>query len=110
MLKSASADAATPESATLNGAPVLEVPRVLADCTDGRLELPLSAPSLPEAFAEMRSRWPLLATHVFEESGAIRPHVLVLYNGPVTRWMPDLAAVALRPGDRVQIVQAVSGG
>ena len=46
---------------------------------------------------------------MFEETGAVRPHVLVLHNGKATRWGADLST-ALSPGDRLQIIQAVSGG
>src|SRR5688500_130622 len=88
---------------------VLEVPRLLSDCTEGRTELAFSAGTIESAFGEIRRRWPTLATHVFEETGAVRPHVLVLHNGKATRWMPSLD-VPLRAGDRLQIVQAVSGG
>ena len=87
----------------------LEVPRLLSDCTDGETALQLWAGTLEEAFGEVRRRWPMLALHIFEESGALRPHVLVLYNGRATRWMPSLDT-PLREGDELQIVQAVSGG
>lgn len=87
----------------------LEVPRMLRDCTDGRSPVEIEADRLSAAFAAIRSRWPLLAAHVFMETGELRPHVLVLHNdrlvprapGP----QPELAA-----GDRLTIVQAVSGG
>ena len=39
----------------------------------------------------------------------LRQHVLLFYNDESTRWL-DTLDVPLRPGDRLEIVQAVSGG
>lgn len=88
---------------------MVEVPRLLRDCSDGRAELAIAAATLGAALDRMRADWPTLATHVFDETGAVRPHVLILHNGKATRWMPSLD-VPLRDGDRLQILQAVSGG
>ena len=87
----------------------LIVPRLLSDCTAGQTSLSLSAGTLEAAVAEIRRRWPTLGVLVFDESGAPRPHVLLLHNGRATRWQSG-PAVALREGDALEIVQAVSGG
>ncbi|HEY7471462.1 MAG TPA: MoaD/ThiS family protein [Gemmatimonadota bacterium] len=88
---------------------VLEVPRMLRDCTEGRPSVAIEADRLGAVREAIRSRWPLLATHVFAESGALRPHVLLLHNDRlVLRGPPD--DVRLDAGDRLTIVQAVSGG
>ena len=87
----------------------LEVPRILCDTTAGKREVKLEAATLEAALREIRSRWPLLGTHVFDESGAVRQHVLILHNGKLTKYLKSLD-IPLRAGDRVQIVQAVSGG
>lgn len=91
-------------------APVtLEVPRILRDCTAGHPRVEIEADGLDAARESIRSRWPLLATHVFTESGALRPHVLLLHNDRlVARDTPE--EVRLLAGDRLTIVQAVSGG
>lgn len=88
---------------------MLEVPAVLSDCTDGQVRLPIEAPTVADAFAFMRRQWPTLGTHVFDEAGNVRPHVLVLHNGRATRWGMDLSA-PLSSGDSLQVIQAVSGG
>jgi sulfur carrier protein ThiS len=87
----------------------LEVPRLLRDCTAGEPKVGLDAESLDGAFEAIRKGWPLLATHVFTESGELRPHVLVLHNDQLLSRepRPDLRLAA---GDRLAIVQAVSGG
>lgn len=87
----------------------LEIPRLLSDCTAGRTRLALDAERLDQAFTEIRRHWPTLGTHVFTEAGDLRPHVLLLHNDRLTRWMPGLD-VPLAVGDRLTILQAVSGG
>jgi hypothetical protein len=87
----------------------LEVPRMLRDCVEGRPSVGLEADRLDSVAQTIRARWPVLATHVFDEGGDLRPHVLLLYNDRMTRWMPRLD-VQLADGDRLAIVQAVSGG
>jgi len=87
----------------------LEVPRILRDCTDGSTPLDLEADRLDAVRGLVAERWPVLATHVWSESGALRPHVLLLHNDRLTQGV-DPREVALTDGDRLAIVQAVSGG
>lgn len=87
----------------------LEVPRILRDCTAGRAAVELDADRLDAAPEAIRRRWPVLATHLFTETGELRPHVLLLHNDRLTRRMPP-RDVPLAEGDRLTIVQAVSGG
>ncbi len=87
----------------------LEVPRMLRDCIDGRPAVEIETERLDTVADAIRRRWPVLATHVFTEAGDLRPHVLLLHNDRMTRWMPRLD-VPLADGDRLAIVQAVSGG
>ena len=83
----------------------LEVPRMLRDCIDGRSAVGIDVERLDTVAQAIRLRWPALAT----EAGDLRPHVLLLHNDRMTRWMPRLD-VRLADGDRLAIVQAVSGG
>jgi hypothetical protein len=86
----------------------LEVPRLLRDCTAGESRVDLDAVGIDGAFEAIRRSWPLLATHVFTEAGGLRPHVLILHNDRLLPWEgQELRLVA---GDRLTIVQAVSGG
>jgi hypothetical protein len=87
----------------------LEIPRVLRDCTGGRPSVEIEAGGLSAARAAIRSRWPLLATHVYTESGELRPHVLLLHNDRLVARDPA-TDVRMVTGDRLTIVQAVSGG
>lgn len=87
----------------------LEVPGILRDCTGGQAEIEFQADRLQDAVEAIREDWPLLATHVFTEAGEIRPHVLLLHNDQLKRRTTN-QDVPLANGDRLTIVQAVSGG
>lgn len=87
----------------------LEVPRILRESVDGRASLELDADRLDAARKAIRQQWPKLATHLFTDAGELRPHVLLLHNDRLTG--RDAAGGApLADGDRLEIVQAVSGG
>lgn len=87
----------------------LEVPRILRESVGGRASLELDADRLDVACEAIRREWPNLATHVFTEAGDIRPHVLLLHNDRLTRGDAE-GELRLAEGDRLEIVQAVSGG
>lgn len=69
----------------------------------------VDAQTLSDAVAQLRKLHPRLATHVFDDHGKQRRHVLMFLNDQDTRYLnpPD---PALQPGDRLTIVQAISGG
>lgn len=87
----------------------LTVPRILRESADGAPTLELDIDRLQAAREEIRRRWPALAIHVFTQEGELRPHVLLLHNDRLLRDLPS-DDVALAEGDRLEIVQAVSGG
>ena len=86
----------------------LEVPTLLAPLLGGQRRVPLEAETLAHALAVLRAH-PALGRHVFDETGALRQHVLVFHNDTSTRWLESLE-VPLRDGDAVVVMQAVSGG
>ena len=88
---------------------LVRVPGMLRDCTGGATEVRVPGATLGAALAALADTYPLLRVHVWDEAGALRPHVLIFYNGISTRRLPDLAR-PLAPGDQLRIVQAVSGG
>jgi sulfur-carrier protein len=87
----------------------VSVPTILRDCTGGRNPVTIEAGTLEEALDRLRSAYPLLRIHLYDENMQLRQHVLLFYNDESTRWL-DTLDVPLRPGDRLDIVQAVSGG
>ena len=87
----------------------LTVPGLLTDCVGGQRTVSLQAGTLAEAIRVMNDTFPKLAGHLYREDGRFRPHVLLFYNEDNVKVIPDLN-IKLRPGDRLQILQAVSGG
>ena len=55
------------------------------------------------------ARYPLLAVHLFDEERQLRDHVNLFHNDTNVKWLDDWG-VAVRPGDTLTILQAVSGG
>jgi len=69
-------------------------------------EVEATGATLGEVLADLERRYPGIRFRMVDEQDRIRAHVRFFVNGePVF----DLAQ-ALRPGDAVQIVQALSGG
>jgi molybdopterin converting factor small subunit len=87
----------------------VSVPTILRDCVGGNHTVSIGATTLAEALQRLRDTYPLLRIHLYDESEQLRPHVLLFYNGESTRWL-DTLDLPLRPGDRLEILQAVSGG
>lgn len=85
------------------------VPTILRDCTGGRNPITIEAETLAEALERLREAYPLLRVHLYDEAEQLRPHVLIFYNNESTRWLERLD-VPLQSGDRLEILQAVSGG
>ena len=87
----------------------VNLPTILRDSTGGRDTITVEAATLGEALARLREDYPLLRVHLYDEEQRLRPHVLIFYNGESTRWLENLD-VPLQRGDRLEILQAVSGG
>lgn len=87
----------------------ISIPSVLRDCTGGLNPVTLEATTLAEALQRLRDTYPLLRVHLYDEKEQLRPHVLIFYNQESTRWLEHLD-VPLKSGDRLEILQAVSGG
>jgi len=88
---------------------VVELPSMLAAAAGGERELPADGPTLRRALDDLFARHPALRVHLFDESGALRRHVLCFLNGRNTRWDETLDQ-PLAEGDRITVLQAVSGG
>ena len=72
-------------------------------------DLRVAGATLGEALDVLRSGHPALRVHLFDERGRTRPHVLIFHNEENVAWLDSLE-VPLRPGDRIHVLQAVSGG
>jgi molybdopterin converting factor small subunit len=80
----------------------------LLQASIGVATIAIDAATVREALAQMRAH-PKLGPLIFDEANTIRRHVLVFVNDTATKHLPSLD-VALAEGDRIAVVQAVSGG
>lgn len=87
----------------------VSVPGLLKECTGGKARFALEAATLAEALERLLEMYPLLKLHIYDENGAQRPHVLLYYNEENIHWLSTLD-IPLREGDRLTLLQAVSGG
>ena len=84
------------------------LPVMLGDSL-GTTRISVDARTLPEALEKAYQEKPALRFHLCEESGEFRVHVLCFVHGENTRDMKSME-VALKEGDEISIVQAISGG
>ena len=85
------------------------VPGLLADCLGGNRRGSVEAESIAGAIEAMVKKFPLLKPHIYDDTGAQRQHVLLFFNGENLAWIKDRNA-PVRDGDKLDVIQAVSGG
>lgn len=87
----------------------ISVPGLLRECMDGASRASLEADTAAEAVEVMLTTYPRLKVHLYDEDGRMREHVFLALNGASVKRRADLD-IPLRDGDRLDVVQAVSGG
>ncbi len=85
------------------------VPGLLADCVGGRRRVALEAATLAEALRRLLEEHPRLRPHLYDEAMRLRRHVLIFFNDDNVATIAD-REIPLKPGDRLLVLQAVSGG
>lgn len=83
-------------------------PRVLAPIVGSDLGGCIEVTDTSDLADALETRWPGLANHIFDSSGALRPHVLCFIDDESERLAGSPRPIA--DGARITIVQAVSGG
>jgi molybdopterin converting factor small subunit len=79
--------------------------RVLAPVVGDRLTLEVPGSTVGEVVAALLDELPQLRVHLFDQTGALRPHVLCVVDDEAVRMEdPDMAAAT------VEFLHAVSGG
>jgi molybdopterin converting factor small subunit len=86
----------------------VELPSMLASILGGVRRIEALGDTWPAALEDAFRSVPALRVHVYDETGALRRHVLCFVNDVNTRFGDS--PVRLRDGDRITILQAVSGG
>lgn len=87
----------------------VRVPALLRDCTNQQTRFALEATTLEDALTRLVREYPLLRRHLYDEAGQLRQHVLIFYNDDNIKWLAR-RDLPLKTGDRLSVVQAVSGG
>lgn len=87
----------------------VSIPPMLRDCAQGQTRFTVSAQTLDEGLRRLFETYPLLRVHVYDEAERLRRHVLIFFNGESVAWLDHLD-IPVRNGDRLTILQAVSGG
>jgi molybdopterin converting factor small subunit len=85
------------------------IPGLLRDFTNGEIEFAVSANTVGGALEAAIARHPLLRSHLADEHGHPRRHVNVFHNQDMVRDEAELDG-AVADGDRITILQSVSGG
>lgn len=85
------------------------IPSPLRDTTGGASTLSIDSPTVRAALQQLEKTHPALYTSICDETGAVRRHVNLFINNAHIRERDGLDS-ALRPGDVLTIMPAVSGG
>jgi molybdopterin converting factor small subunit len=81
------------------------IPTPLRSYTEGR-EVEANGATLGALLADLDRQYPGIRFRVIDEQNGMRPHMRFFVNGEQVMALNH----ALRPGDEVQLVQALSGG
>lgn len=82
------------------------IPRMLADLVDGDRRFDVEGATVRGVLDAVVARHPELGVHVFAEDGTLREHVSCFHNERSDR----TGQTKVNEGDRVVVLQAVSGG
>ncbi len=85
------------------------IPGLLRHAIGEATETVIDAATLSELIAKLKQKHPLLVPLLWDETGELRKHVLIFYNDTATRWL-DSKDQPLKDGDKVAVMQAISGG
>ena len=86
--------------------PTVRLPAVLDPATAGVRRVEVEGATLAEALEDLCRRVPTLRVHVFDDGGALRPHIVCIHAGASRRRLDT----PVGPQEEIVILQAVSGG
>ena len=87
----------------------VQLPRVLAELTACERRVVVAGGTVAEVLQDLVRRHPALGLHLFDDSGALRRHVLCFRNEVAVQSRAELAQ-PLSAGDRLTLVNSVAGG
>lgn len=86
--------------------PTVRFPRLLDAATGGRRRVEVPGETIGAVIDSVLAEMPGLKVHLFDHTGALRPHVLCFIDGRADRLSNPETPVA----GEVRFLQAVSGG
>lgn len=85
------------------------VPGLLAGFTGGRRSVTVEADTVAGSVDRLLAAHPALRPHLLDDAGRPRDHLRLFHEGTAVEW-EAAGAVEVAGGDRVVVLQAVSGG
>ena len=82
------------------------IPSPLFSYTSGQKQVDAAAESLAELLKKLDTRYPGMRHRIVDEQDCVRRHIRFFVNGELATRLDQ----ALKPGDEVMIVAALSGG
>ena len=87
----------------------IHLPRVLAELTACERSVSVTGHTVGEALHDLIRRCPPLALHLFDDTGALRRHILCFRNAVSIEARAQLDQ-SLTAGDSLTLVNSVAGG
>lgn len=88
---------------------LVRLPRVLADLTGCERKMWVSGSTVAQALDDLIRQHPALGLHLFDDTRALRRHVLCFRNEVAVQSRAELEQ-PLRDGDQLTLVNSVAGG
>lgn len=87
----------------------VQLPLVLTELIGCDRRISVRGGCVADALEDLVRRHPTLSTHLFDDTGALRRHVLCFRNDVAVEHRADLRE-RLQPGDRLTLMGSVAGG
>ena len=97
------------DAAEIDSQITVRLPRVLANLTGCEQEISVSGDTVAAALDDLIRQYPALGLHVFDDTGALRRHVLCFRNEVAVHSRAELDQL-LSVGDHLTLVNSVAGG
>ncbi|HEY8530676.1 MAG TPA: ubiquitin-like small modifier protein 1 [Limnochorda sp.] len=89
--------------------PRVIIPSLLQSVTDGTKEVIAPGETVAEALAALARQYPATQSRLFQEDGALRPHVNLFVNEEDIRFLRGLDT-PVGEDDEILIIPAMAGG
>lgn len=87
----------------------VHLPLALREEARGAASVEVACATVGEALDALCTAFPTLRRHIFDETGALRPHVNVFVNDAEARTREG-PATSVATGDEIHVVPSIAGG